>query len=353
MANQFHRAVEIIKDRLKPISMGGTNPYVKTVLFGVSEEKDLYKKSIYPIAHIVPVSAPMGTIKMRTNAVNMFAFEVAVLDKRDISNSSPIDKFDGNDNLQDNLNITYAILNDLISYLKQVENDMNIVLTEVNDFSPVLFKDFNLLDGWVCRFVLMVPVIDPSDSNPAGSGGSLFDCDPSGGTSSNGGGGTGGGGGGTGNTIPCPLETRKYYSMLDKFTLLSNNSSVNIRNLTSTEIIDLWLNNVTYGDGIGQSGMAKCETGFTVGNKVYITAFNLTIWPSSSNGYWLADASNELFTYAVIQEGQTRSITTHSAPLRTSTAPVDITAVAPKIIKIVDGTITEIISLPMTGFASE
>lgn len=178
MANQFNRAVNLIKDRLKPVSMGGTNPYVNTVLFGVSQEKDLYKKSIYPIAHIVPTSAPMGTIKMRTNAVNLFAFEVAVLDKRDISNSLPLDKFDGNDNLQDNLNITHTILNDLISYLKQVNNEMNITLSEVNDFSPILFKDFNLLDGWVCRFVLMVPVIDPSDSNPAGSGGNLYDCDP-------------------------------------------------------------------------------------------------------------------------------------------------------------------------------
>lgn len=170
--NQFHRAVDLIKARLE------SNPYVKTVLFGVSQEKDLYKKSIYPIAHIVPVSAPMGTRRMRTNAVNMFAFEVAVLDQRDISNSVATDKFDGNDNLQDNLNITYFILNDLISWLQQVTNDMNIVLDEVNDFSPVLFKDFNLLDGWVCRFVLIVPVIDPTDTNPSGSGGNLFDCDP-------------------------------------------------------------------------------------------------------------------------------------------------------------------------------
>lgn len=169
--NQFHRATNLIKARLE------SNPYVKTVLFGVSQEKDLYKKSIYPIAHIVPVSAPMGTIKMRTNAVNMFAFEVAVLDQRDISKSIATEKFDGNDNLQDNLNITYFILNDLISWLKQVPNDMNIELSEVNDFSPVLFKDFNLLDGWVCRFVLMVPVIDPTDTNPSGSGGNLFDCD--------------------------------------------------------------------------------------------------------------------------------------------------------------------------------
>lgn len=182
--NSFHRAVRIIKDRLKPISEGGTNPYVKTLIFGRTEEKDLYKKNIFPIAHIVPVSAPLGTIAMRTNAINMFAFEVAVLEQRDLS-KAPYDKFDG-DNLQDNLNITYAILQDLISYLKMVNNDLNIQLQEVNDFSPVLFKDFNLLDGWVCRFVLTVPVIDPTDSNPSGSGGNMFDCDPlSGATQSN------------------------------------------------------------------------------------------------------------------------------------------------------------------------
>jgi hypothetical protein len=170
--NQFHRAVDLVKARLTE------NPYVKTVLFGVSQEKDLYKKSIYPIAHIVPVSAPMGTRRMRTNASNLFAFEVAVMDQRDVSKSISTDKFDGNDNLQDNLNICYTIINDLISYLTVVNNDQNIQLEEVNDLTPILFKDFNLLDGWVCRFVLTVPVIDPTDTNPSGSGGNLFDCDP-------------------------------------------------------------------------------------------------------------------------------------------------------------------------------
>lgn len=170
--NQFHRATDLVKSRLTE------NPYVKTVLFGVSQEKDLYKKSIYPIAHIVPVSAPMGTRRMRTNASNLFAFEVAVMDQRDVSKSISTDKFDGNDNLQDNLNICYTIINDLISYLTVVNNDQNIQLEEVNDLTPILFKDFNLLDGWVCRFVLTVPVIDPTDTNPSGSGGNLFDCDP-------------------------------------------------------------------------------------------------------------------------------------------------------------------------------
>lgn len=293
MANQFHRAVEIIKDRLKPISMGGTNPYVKTVLFGVSEEKDLYKKSIYPIAHIVPVSAPMGTIKMRTNAVNMFAFEVAVLDKRDISNSSPLDKFDGNDNLQDNLNITYAILNDLISYLKQVENDMNIVLSEVNDFSPVLFRDFNLLDGWVCRFVLMVPVIDPTDSNPAGSGGSLFDCDPAGGTSSNGGGGNGGGGGGGTSSNPndngvisCETPIQYLYGTRAFFESSNPSISYQFSDLDLATIIDYWEDNCTKGIGIGGAFFQKCGTGLQVGDEIYGTDGVLTM-----GGYFIADKS--------------------------------------------------------------
>ena len=157
----------------------------------------------------------------------------------------------------------------------------------------------------------------------------------------------------TSNTIPCALETRKYYSMLDKFTLLSNNSSVNIKNLTSAEIIDLWLDNANYGNGIGQSGMAKCVEGLTIGDNVYITAFNLTLWPVGSDGYWIIDDSNEFFTYAVIQEGELRNITSRSAPLRTTTAPIDLTAVTPKLIKIINGAITEIIPLPMTGFANE
>jgi hypothetical protein len=296
MNNAFHRAVQIIKDRLKPISMGGTNPYVKTVLFGVSEEKDLYKKSIYPIAHIVPVSAPLGTVKMRTNAVNMFAFEVAVLDQRDISNSSPLNKFDGNDNLQDNLNITYAILNDLISYLKQVENDMNIVLSEVNDFSPVLFKDFNLLDGWVCRFVLMVPVIDPSDSNPAGSGGSLFDCDPAGGTSSNGGGGNGGGGNGGGGTssnpndngeISCSTPIQYLYGTRGFFEASNPSISYQFADLDLATIIDYWEDNCTKGIGIGGAFMQKCGSGLEVGDEVFSSGGG----DITTDGYYIADKS--------------------------------------------------------------
>lgn len=356
MANQFHRAVEIIKDRLKPVSMGGTNPYVKTVLFGVSEEKDLYKKSIYPIAHIVPVSAPMGTIKMRTNAVNMFAFEVAVLDQRDVSNSSPLNKFDGNDNLQDNLNITYAILNDLISYLKQVENDMNIVLSEVNDFSPVLFKDFNLLDGWVCRFVLMVPVIDPTDSNPAGSGGSLFDCDPAGGTSSNGGGGNGGGGNGGGGTssnpndngeISCDGPIQYLYGARSYFEASNPSIAYQFSTLDLETIMEYWADNCTKGIAFGGTFIQKCGSSLEVGDELKSAGGQ----PISTNGYWVADKSLPNSGYGEYPPGtQIRYRPTPGRPIQGFTPTFNQVFSEPCVIKIENSIITEVHDLTTTEF---
>jgi hypothetical protein len=63
--------------------------------------------------------------------------------------------------------------------LKSATNDLNIQLEEVNDFQPILFKEHNLLDGWVAKFVLTVPIISSGDSgsgNPSGDGGNTFDC---------------------------------------------------------------------------------------------------------------------------------------------------------------------------------
>ena len=53
--NNFYKATELIRQRL------ADNPLVNTVIFARTEEKDLYKKQIYPLAHIVPISAPWTT----------------------------------------------------------------------------------------------------------------------------------------------------------------------------------------------------------------------------------------------------------------------------------------------------
>jgi hypothetical protein len=144
--NAFYLVVDFLRSRLED------NPNNNTVIFGRTEDKDLYKKSIYPLTHINPVSAPMSS-----SQVSYFSFEIACLDQRDISKSVTNDKFEGNDNLQDNLNITYTILNDLINYIRLQNNNYNIEIEDVSDASPIVFSDFNLLDGWFITLTLKIP----------------------------------------------------------------------------------------------------------------------------------------------------------------------------------------------------
>lgn len=150
--------------------------------------------------------------------------------------------------------------------------------------------------------------------------------------------------------IPCSSEGRYYYQLLDKFNL--NNVPINIRTLSASEITNMWLDNENYTSGIGQSGIAKCNQNFSLGDKIYVSSYDLNILPSTLNGYWLADNANEYITYGVIQEGELKNITARLAPTRTSISPVVIKAVSPKIVKIIDGIVTEVINLPTTGFSN-
>ena len=143
--NQFYLVVDLIKERLI------NNVNCNTVVFGATDDKDLYKKSIYPLAHINPTSAPMNS-----SQVSYFTFEIACLDQRDISKAPVTDKFDGNDNIQDNLNITYTILNDLVTWLRLQNNDYGVELDSVGDASPIIFKDHNTLDGWFVTLTLKI-----------------------------------------------------------------------------------------------------------------------------------------------------------------------------------------------------
>jgi hypothetical protein len=69
----------------------------------------------------------------------------------------PLNKFDGNDNYVDNLNITSTIINDLVNYLRLQNNDDLIELVSVTDANRVEDSDFNLLDGWFITLKLSVP----------------------------------------------------------------------------------------------------------------------------------------------------------------------------------------------------
>lgn len=145
--NQFYLTIDLLKQRLL------NNVNVNTVIEARDGDKDLYKKNIYPLAVVNPTSADFSNSR-----VTFFTFEVAVLDQRDIS-KEPGDKYNGNDNYVDNLNITSAIINDLVNYLRLQNNDDLIELVSVTDANKVEMSGYNLLDGWFITLKLSVPNI--------------------------------------------------------------------------------------------------------------------------------------------------------------------------------------------------
>jgi hypothetical protein len=156
--NTFYNIVELMRARLE------ANPLVNTIIFARTDEKDLYKKSLYPIVHIIPAISPY-----KNSQVSQFTFEVGAFEQRDIVQQPSTTKFEGNDNIIDNLNITYVIINDLLTYLQTQNNDYNIELVGVNKLIPIQYNDFNILDGWSVNFTLQAP-------NGGGGGSGMIDC---------------------------------------------------------------------------------------------------------------------------------------------------------------------------------
>jgi hypothetical protein len=144
-ANNFYRCVNLLKERLE------NNPLINTVIFAKTNEKDLYKKQIFPIAHINPQSSPFIN-----SQVNRFTFEIGAMEQRDLPVAKKDTKFEGDDNVIDNLNLTFSVLNDLVSWLQLKNNDDDIELIQVSEFQPLTFTDFNILDGWVVRLTLEI-----------------------------------------------------------------------------------------------------------------------------------------------------------------------------------------------------
>ena len=143
--NTFYKTTEYLKDTFK------SNPDVNTIIFGKQNETDLYKKNIYSLVHIIPTGANYNT---RTA---VYSFRVISLDQRDISKSVQDDKYEGNDNQQDNLNLTDTILRHFILTLLNQHNDDSIDLVNYSEAKPLLLSNTNLLDGWYIDVTLQLP----------------------------------------------------------------------------------------------------------------------------------------------------------------------------------------------------
>lgn len=143
--NSFYRITEYVRKRLE------SNKNVGTTIFSSQDHSDLNRKNIYPLVYINPISSPIDGI-----STSSFTLEIAALDQRDDSNEFLTDKYTGNDNLIDNLNITHAILNDLYVYLSQDPDQTDIELVNATPMNPIYSQQANLLDGWVFNITLKI-----------------------------------------------------------------------------------------------------------------------------------------------------------------------------------------------------
>jgi hypothetical protein len=144
VGNQYERLVNHIKSILQ------SNEYVNTVLYARSNESDLYKKNITPLAHIIPTGAN------RVKGGLKFNFEVGVLDIVNKSNNTNYDKFDGNDDKIDTHNATYYVLDDLLTQLDNGMDEFTIELTSTDTIQPIFYSGMNTLDGWMVGFSITV-----------------------------------------------------------------------------------------------------------------------------------------------------------------------------------------------------
>jgi len=142
---EFYTTIDFLKSLLQE------DINVHTILHGLKSTMDINKKNIFPIAHIQVTNSTI-----QTGYVG-FTFEVVAVDLRNVSKQMVTDKWLGNDNELDNLNTTHAILNRLLTKLRNTRNDFKIDLNNEPSLQPIIFEETNLLDGWRTEIELIIP----------------------------------------------------------------------------------------------------------------------------------------------------------------------------------------------------
>lgn len=142
---EFYTAINYLKSILD------ADINVHTITHGLRSMTDIEKKNIFPLAHIQVIGSNVDTSNITFN------FEIAVVDLRMTVKEVVTDKFRSNDNELDNLNTTHAVLNRLVSTLRNKQNNFNIDLNNTPLLQPIIFEDSNLLDGWRTEIELIMP----------------------------------------------------------------------------------------------------------------------------------------------------------------------------------------------------
>jgi hypothetical protein len=144
--NGFYTAIDKLKTHLDADAL------VNSVSEGDIFQVDLAKQTIFPLVHIMVNSC--------TFEVNVLRFNISLIamDLVDISKNENTNVYLGNDNTQDALNSTLAILNRAYDIMLHGSLAYDLFQIDGNpNCEPFTERFENLLSGWTMTFDVLVP----------------------------------------------------------------------------------------------------------------------------------------------------------------------------------------------------
>ena len=142
----FYTAIDKLKSHFDGDAL------VNSVTEGDIFQVDLAKQTIFPLVHIMVNSCSFETNVLRFN-ISLIAMDLV-----DISKNESTNVYLGNDNTQDALNSTLAILNR--AYDKMLHGSLAYDLFQIDgtaNCEPFTERFENLLSGWTMTFDVLVP----------------------------------------------------------------------------------------------------------------------------------------------------------------------------------------------------
>jgi len=144
--NGFYTAIDKLKTHLD------NDALVNSVSEGDIFQVDLAKQTIFPLVHIMVNSCSFETNVLRFN-ISLIAMDLV-----DISKSENTNVYLGNDNTQDALNSTLAILNRAYDVMLHGSLAYDLFQIDGNpNCEPFTERFENLLSGWTMTFDVLVP----------------------------------------------------------------------------------------------------------------------------------------------------------------------------------------------------
>jgi hypothetical protein len=142
----FYTAIDKLKTHLD------NDALVNSVSEGDIFQVDLAKQTIFPLVHIMVNSCTFETNVLRFN-ISLIAMDLV-----DISKQENTNVYLGNDNTQDALNSTLAILNRAYDIMLHGSLAYDLFQIDGNpNCEPFTERFENLLSGWTMTFDVLVP----------------------------------------------------------------------------------------------------------------------------------------------------------------------------------------------------